>query len=121
MDLPLSALHRQFRGRFTGPGGIGHAYRHGTTSTTTDRTTAFGTVALLSRMRGFAHFADGETGTPSAGYMGSLLETDAGYYAAYLLSQNAGAAHRLPHHVRLLPVLRRQSRRTAGSARLQGP
>jgi hypothetical protein len=75
---------------------------------------------MLMLFNRITHLVNGETGSSGTGHVGRFLATDAGHDAAHLLPALAGAALGLRHDVRLLPLLRRSSRRTAGPAGLQG-
>ena len=118
--VPVPALHGHRSRHPIGSGGAGHAHHHGPPAASADRTAALGATALHGRVRGSAHFADGETGAAGAGHVGRLLETHPGHHAQDLLLAHPRPAHGLHHHFRLLSLLRGQGRRTAGPARLQG-
>ena len=75
---------------------------------------------MLMLFNRITHLVNGETGSTGTGHVGRFLAADAGHDAAHLLPAVAGAALGLRHDVRLLPLLRRSSRWTAGPTGLQG-
>ena len=120
MGLWMPALPGVHSGRPAGRSGRRHAHRHGPAAQDANCASPVGAAALPGGMRRTSHHSDRQAGPFGAGQLGRLLETDQSYDAEDFLPPHFGPPPRFRHHLRLLPLLRRQGRRTAGSTRLQG-
>lgn len=120
MEFQMSALPRLHHCGRPGRPGRHHARRHGPVTSHANCAAAIGAVEMPGRMRRVAHHAHRQIGPARAGQLGRLLAADQSDDAAHFLPAHARPSSRFCHHVRLLPLLRRQGRRTTGSIGLQG-